>query len=123
MIISTLMLLVLLTAIFLVFNGFFRRTEPAGEETAIEETRSNPMDPELRSMWLNNRQINEDYVGQIVFDSGLIDLPFVQAKDVYKSDGSLYSFYDAEGTIVKMLEAIPAMMSTSGRTGRQGNTV
>ena len=101
LIISVLVLLVLLTAIFLVFNSFFRKAEPVGEETVIEETRSNPMDPELRSMWLNNRQINEDYVGQIVFDSGLIDLPFVQAKDVYKSDGSLYSFYDEEGNIVE----------------------
>ena len=101
LIISALTLLVLLTAIFLAFSGFFRKSEPAANETVIEELKSNLMDPELRSMWLNNRQISEDYVGQIVFDSGLIDLPFVQAKDVYKTDGYLYSFYDEEGNLVE----------------------
>lgn len=101
MIISTLMLLVLLTVIFLAFSGFFRKSEPTANETVIEELKSNLMDPELRSVWLNNRQISENYVGQIVFDSGLIDLPFVQAKDVYKSDGSLYVFYDEEGNLVE----------------------
>ncbi len=101
LIISALTLLVLLTAIFLAFGGFFRKSEPAANETVIEELKSNLMDPELRSMWLNNRQISEDYVGQIVFDSGLIDLPFVQAKDVYKSDGSLYAFYDEKGNLVE----------------------
>ncbi|MBR3006219.1 MAG: class B sortase [Erysipelotrichaceae bacterium] len=101
LIISALTLLVLLTAIFLAFSGFFRKSEPAVNETVIEELKSNLMDPELRSMWLNNRQISEDYVGQIVFDSGLIDLPFVQAKDVYKTDGYLYSFYDEEGNLVE----------------------
>ncbi|MBQ6559356.1 MAG: class B sortase [Erysipelotrichaceae bacterium] len=44
--------------------------------------------------------INKDYVGQIVFDSGLIDLPFVQAKEVYDENGKLYKFYDENGHLV-----------------------
>ena len=80
-------------------------TGSAGEETAIEiadeEIPSNPMNPELRSMWLSSKEINEDYVGQIVFDSGLIDLPFVQAKSTIKEDGEPYRFYTADGTLVE----------------------
>ena len=64
-------------------------------------TESNPMDRKLRKMWLKNEGINPDYVGQIIFDSGLIDLPFVQAKDVYKEDGSLYTFYTKDGQLVE----------------------
>lgn len=37
--------------------------------------------------------INDDYVGQIVFDSGLIDLPFVQADNLYDSNGNYYKFF------------------------------
>ena len=62
---------------------------------------SNPMDRKLRKMWLKNEEINPDYVGQIIFDSGLIDLPFVQAKDVYREDGSLYVFYTKDGQLVE----------------------
>ena len=59
------------------------------------------MDPELRSMWLSNKEINEDYVGQIIFDSGLIDLPFVQAKSTIREDGEPYRFYTADGALVE----------------------
>ncbi|MBQ1534920.1 MAG: hypothetical protein IIZ64_08935, partial [Erysipelotrichaceae bacterium] len=80
-------------------------TVSAGEdppkEEPVEEITSNPMDPELRSMWLSNRAINEDYVGQIVFDSGLIDLPFVQAKGTIKEDGEPYRFFATDGTLVE----------------------
>ena len=62
------------------------------------------MDPELRSMWLSNKTINEDYIGQIVFDSGLVDLPFVQAKDVYREDGTPYVFYDSDGKPIEDYE-------------------
>lgn len=32
-------------------------------------------------IWQENYQYNEDYVGQLWFDSGLLDLPFVQGED------------------------------------------
>ena len=55
------------------------------------------MDSELREEFLANKAKNEDYVGKIVFDSGLIDLPFVQAKSVYNNDGEFYTLYDIGG--------------------------
>ena len=75
------------------------KEEPANEESS-EEASSNPMDPDLRSMWLSNKEINEDYVGQIVFDSGLLDLPFVQAKSTIREDGEPYRFFTSDGTLV-----------------------
>ena len=58
------------------------------------------MDEARRKQWLDYEAINKDYVGQIVFDSGLIDLPFVQAKDVYDENGMLYRFYDEQGHLI-----------------------
>lgn len=59
------------------------------------------MDNSLHDLWLSNRSINEDYIGQIVFDSGLIDLPVVQAKDVCGEDGTLHTFYTEDGQLVR----------------------
>ena len=72
-----LLLLVSLVSGFFLYESLYSKTDAPIE---TQEETSNPMDPELRSMWLTNKKINEDYVGQIVFDSGLINLPFVQAK-------------------------------------------
>jgi|GEM_PF-1227556 len=88
---------VLICLFFLAGNRSGNRSDEKPEEASVP---SNPMDPKLRNMWLSNKEINEDYVGQIVFDSDLIDLPFVQAKDVYREDGSLYTFYTKEGQLV-----------------------
>lgn len=74
------------------------REEPETVVRPSEETELKLMDPELRTMWLSNRDLNEDYTGQIVFDSGLIDLPFVQAKSVYRENGDPYRFYTSDGT-------------------------
>ncbi|MBQ1534244.1 MAG: class B sortase [Erysipelotrichaceae bacterium] len=87
--------------IFLFFISGNRPENPSNEGDEEIGIPSNPMDPKLRKMWLSNEAINEDYVGQIVFDSGLIDLPFVQARDVYRDDGSLYVFYTKEGQLVE----------------------
>ena len=95
------LLLVSLVSGFFLYESLYSKTDAPIE---TQEETPNPMDPELRSMWLTNKKINEDYVGQIVFDSGLIDLPFVQAKDVYKKDGSLYTFYDKNGHLIEEAE-------------------
>lgn len=60
----------------------------------------NPMPSNLRQEWLKNKEINSDYIGQIIFDSGLIDLKVVQAGDVYQEDGTLYEFYTQDGVRV-----------------------
>lgn len=71
-------------------------------KTIHKETseKSDPMLSEYRNVWLENKSINSDYAGQIIFNSGLIDLPFVQAKDVYDQNGNAYVFYTAEGETV-----------------------
>ncbi|MBQ6217179.1 MAG: class B sortase [Erysipelotrichaceae bacterium] len=94
-------LLVFFAGFSMIHKGNRSIEEPAFSQEINE---SNPMDPKLRSMWLSNREISEDYIGQIIFDSGLIDLPFVQARDVYKEDGTPYIFYDADGNLVEDLE-------------------
>lgn len=71
------------------------------DEEPAEEISPRAMDPSLRSAWISNKAVNEDYVGQIVFDSGLIDLPFVQAKGTIKEDGEPYRFFTADGQIVE----------------------
>lgn len=53
-----------------------------------------------RQTWLSNKIINSDYVGEIVFDSNLINKSFVQAKDVYDTNGKLYRFYNEDGSLV-----------------------
>ena len=88
-------------SVFLFFTSGNRAENPSDEDSEEIVIPVNPMDPELRKMWLDSEAINPDYVGQIVFDSGLIDLPFVQAKDVYRDDGSPYVFYTKEGKLVE----------------------
>ncbi len=97
-------LLIFLTLILLkiVINEFNRNyaihtsVDPVIEEEEISET----MDPKLKEMWLTNKAINPDYIGQIVFDSGIIDLPIVQARSVYDRNGDLYTFYTEDGQLV-----------------------
>lgn len=62
-----------------------------------EQTELERMDPVLRDMWLSNRAQSPDYIGQIVFDSGLIDLPVVQARSTIDLYGDPYVFFAEEG--------------------------
>ena len=76
-------------------------TEIPEEETVIVEPEPESMPSDLKNEWLSNKAINNDYIGNIAFDSGLIDLPFVQAKDVYDRNGKPYSFYTEDGQLVE----------------------
>ncbi|MBR2578340.1 MAG: class B sortase [Erysipelotrichaceae bacterium] len=82
--------------------GRNRKTDTEPVADLPEETEQKPvsMPADLKDIWLTNKAINSDYVGQIVFDSGLIDLPIVQAKDVYDRNGKPYVFYTEEGDLV-----------------------
>ncbi len=84
-----------------VCTGFLGNKKLVPAEDLTQEAEVHLMDPVLRSMWLFNKAINNDYVGQIVFDSGLIDLPFVQAKGIIKEDGEPYRFFTADGQLVE----------------------
>ena len=55
---------------------------------------------EYRQLYDENKQINEDYVGELVFDSGLISESFVQAKSCFRRDGQMYRFYNEDGSLV-----------------------
>ena len=70
----------------------------------ITEPEKSAMPSELKDEWLTNKAINPDFVGSIKFDSGLIDLPFVQAKDVYDRNGKPYTFYTEEGQLVENVD-------------------
>lgn len=55
----------------------------------------------IEAMWKENKEINDDYVGQIIFDSGLINVPFVQGftNDTYLRTDWKTMQYDIEGTV------------------------
>ena len=85
---------------FLLFqSGLLNHTDPSAlpDETEIQEIE--PVNP-LKERWLENKAINPDYVGDLVFDSGLIDVSFVQAKSCYKPNGEPYRFYTEDGRLV-----------------------
>lgn len=74
--------------------------EPDNTVTDQPEPVYSDMPQELKDVWLSNKAINPDYVGNIVFDSELLDLPIVQAKDVYDENGKLHTFYTEDGILV-----------------------
>ena len=55
---------------------------------------------QYKEEWTANHNINPDYVGDIIFDSGLLRVSFVQAKSVFKEDGEMYKFYTENGSLV-----------------------
>jgi hypothetical protein len=66
----------------------------------VEPDENEKKKEEYRKLYDENKAINEDYVGEIIFDSGLIRVSFVQAKSCYKEDGELYQFYTEDGKLV-----------------------
>ena len=95
--------------------------EPTTEEKGPERPQ---MDPKLKDRWLSNKAINPDYVGELIFDSGLIEVSFVQAKDIYDRNGNLYSFYTENGNLVEDPEGYDGndvYIWTNWKTGRYDN--
>ena len=64
-------------------SGKQKKDDPDGGPANQAQVSSNPMPSDLKRRWTENKEINSDYVGQIVFDSGLVDLAIVHANDVY----------------------------------------
>lgn len=83
-------LFILYGLIALIFVGlmvvFYKSTSPRvivpkKEEVTVQDgttTENINITPSLKETYEKNKEINSDYVGQIYFDSKLIDLPFVQ---------------------------------------------
>jgi len=76
------------------------------EEEPIVEVEKNYLDVDDKTNKLlkekidkyqENEAINKDYVGNIFFESELIDCDFVQATSLYDQDGKHYTFYLEEG--------------------------
>ncbi len=93
----------LLIDIYVLWGRIKNPKEVKPEPGPIEETEtiSLSMPAEFKDEWLRNKAINPDYIGNIIFDSGLVDLPIVQATDVYDRNGYLYIFYTEEGQLVE----------------------
>ena len=88
----------------LLFTGAFNgKKEPEIVEPPIEVIEIDPdeeLKKEYRQIYDENKAINSDYVGDLLFDSGLIHVNFVQARSVYKDDGEMYQFYTENGQLV-----------------------
>ena len=100
---------VVLLALFSVLLFSQEKPEPIIDPTPIVIDDDNYK--EYKQIWSDNHKINEDYVGELFFDSGLINVSFVQAKSVYKNNGEMYKFYTEDGRLV------------SDPTGYTGNDV
>ena len=81
-------------------DGAFSKNHGSKPDDTIDGQITDPELLRFREIWEENKQINEDYVGELFFDSGLINVSFVQAKDVYKPNGELYEFYTQGGSLV-----------------------
>ncbi len=77
-----------------------QRSEKPEETAVVEQDEADLIKAQYRQLYDENKAINEDYVGELFFDSGLINVSFVQARDCYKDNGELYQFYTENGKLV-----------------------
>lgn len=80
----------------LVYYFSFNKINITNEEPVKEEQPLVVENDEYKSLmenWKKNKEINDDYVGDVVFESGLINLPFVCPSKPYDT----YSFYTNSG--------------------------
>lgn len=100
--ISLLFLVVIVFCGVLILDNIDINRKPKEPETpeVIEEPDKYDL-AALKKVWTDNHAINADYKGQIIFQSGLIDLPFVQGKtnDTYLRTDWSTGNHDEEGSI------------------------
>lgn len=94
--------LVIISTVFavLLYSGVFNKNDEPIENTVVQEVEVIDNSDPNRELWLANKELNDDYIGEIIFDSNLINKPFVQAKDVYDKNGNFYRFYNVDGSVV-----------------------
>lgn len=90
--------LTIVTVVVLMLPKNEKEEEIINNEEIVEETidKVETFD-DYRDLWNANYSINNDYVGEIIFDSGLINLPFVCPK----KDLNEYVIYDNFAKVVK----------------------
>ena len=77
-----------------------KEPEAAPPIEVIEVSPDEEAKKRFRENYDANKAINPDYVGDLFFDSGLLSVNFVQARDVYKDNGEMYQFYTETGKLV-----------------------
>ncbi|MBR2577999.1 MAG: class B sortase [Erysipelotrichaceae bacterium] len=100
--ISLLFLVVIVFCGVLVLNGTDINWEPQEPDTSDVIDEPDKYDyAALKKIWTDSHAINSDYKGQIIFQSGLIDLPFVQGQtnNTYLRTDWSTGDYDEEGSI------------------------
>jgi len=96
-IVAALVLISACFAIFLLPNLLNNKQEPT-QEVVVEK--SNEIEI-INDQWPVNYEINNDYLGNIYFESGLFNLPFVQgdSNETYYRNNWETLAYDEEGSI------------------------
>lgn len=102
-------ILLVIVAVCVISTRFTSNTEIEEEPTEQEEVTNETIDWEsYTTSWQENYAINSDYVGEIVFASGLINESVVQYLDLDNLDQGYYEYlrtnwktleYDIEGSI------------------------
>jgi len=80
---------------------YINRNNNSVTEVATEKKETKKEDSNIKEIWNANKAINSDYVGQLVFESGLINLPVVQGTDnntYFRKNWETMS-HDEEGSI------------------------
>jgi len=92
----------IVAAIFIVVNPLKKVEEPKQQEVIVEpEKKEDDKLTKYKKLWKENKAINSDYLGQLVFESGLIDQPVLQGSDndIYFRSNWKDMSYDAEGSV------------------------
>lgn len=105
LIITTVLVFLSFIGVFVLLNEQKKPADVVPETEVIDNTDKTVELSEEQKLWKANHDVNEDYIGQIIFESGLINQPFVQAKSVYKANGEPYAFYDEYGNLVKNVDS------------------
>lgn len=107
-------LLTLITIVFIAFCCtlylcFFKQNTPQEDESGSAVIPFGPSETstdwlpkgwntyDIKEEWLQNKNINFDYQGEIVFESGLVDQSVVQARSIYDREGNFHNIYTMGG--------------------------
>jgi len=86
--------------------------EVVKEEPKVVEKKEETVD--YKKIWKENKAINSDYVGQLVFESGLINQPVVQGTDnnIYFRTNWKDMSHDEEGSVFMDARNVPGDQNT-----------
>jgi len=80
-VICTLFVVGAIGAIYLATKSFSSDVATKEETINDSEKQTEDKQTDIKETWKTNKAINEDYIGQLVFESGLINQPVVQGAD------------------------------------------